>query len=160
MFRDILGAIERSGAGEVVRTTPFLYPVLMSLHVLGIALLIGPAFIVDLRLLGMARGHVPVTVTMRHLLPLSHLGFGIVLCTGLPMFSAIALAVGESPAAVWKFGLIVIAGFNILIFHQGIYKTVMTWDEEQTPPTSAKAAALISMLCWTGTVFAGRFLAY
>lgn len=71
MLVDTLGFIERSALGEAIRTTPNLYPVLMSL----------PA------------SHVP-------------LGFAVVLCRGTAMLLAIALAVGESTAAPWKFGLI------------------------------------------------------
>src|SRR4051812_4535377 len=104
--------LERTGPAETVRLTPRLYPVLMSLHVLGIALLVGPAFAVDLRLLGAGRGLVPVTLAMRCLLPLSHAGFAVVLLTGLPMFVAIALTAGASAAAPWKFGLILLAGLN------------------------------------------------
>jgi len=51
-FPGFLAAIERSSVGDAVRLTPNLYPVLESLHVLGIALLVGSAAAVDLRLLG------------------------------------------------------------------------------------------------------------
>lgn len=99
MLVDILSSIERSGLGEAIRTTPYLYPILMSLHVVGISILVGPALVVDLRSLGIARKVVPVTVTTRYLLPVCHIGFAVVLCTGIAMFVAIAMAVGESPAA-------------------------------------------------------------
>lgn len=159
-FTDMLGSIERSGLGEAIRTTPYLYPVLMSIHVLGIALLIGPAFAVDLRLLGVGRKALPVTVVAKYLLPISHVGFGIVAVTGVGMFTAIALAVGGSAAAPWKFGLIALAGLNILVFHKGVYRTVENWDIDTNPPLPAKIAATISATAWTGVVFGGRFLAY
>ncbi len=160
MLVDILSSIERSGLGEAIRTTPYLYPILMSLHVVGISILVGPALVVDLRSLGIARKVVPVTVTTRYLLPVCHIGFAVVLCTGIEMFVAIAMAVGESPAARWKFGLIAIAGINIAVFHKGIYRTVEKWDFDASPPTPAKLAAKVSALSWTGVIFAGRFLAY
>ncbi|HZA92655.1 MAG TPA: hypothetical protein VE420_08505, partial [Gemmatimonadales bacterium] len=50
------GWLEQSSIGEAVRMTPSLYPILESLHILGIALLVGPALAVDLRLLGIGRG--------------------------------------------------------------------------------------------------------
>lgn len=155
-----LESAERSGLGEVIRITPYLYPVLMSVHVLGIALLIGPAFVVDLRLLGVGRGAVPVTIVTRYLLPVCHVGFAIVVCSGIPMFTATAVAIGEGAAAPWKFGLIVLAGINIAVFHRGIYRTVVNWDLNADPPVLAKIAAAVSMLSWSGVVFGGRFLAY
>ena len=86
------GWLEQSSIGEAVRMTPSLYPLLESLHILGIALLVGPALAVDLRLLGIGRGVVPVTIVSRYLLPMSHTGFGLVALTGAAMFTGIALA--------------------------------------------------------------------
>src|SRR5436190_12490485 len=157
---DLLGAMERSSIGEAVRMTPHLYPILMSVHVLGIALLVGPALAVDLRLLGIGRSILPVTVIARYLLPLSHIGFAMVAITGVTMFTGIAVSVGSSTAAPWKFGLIVIAGLNIAIFQTGVYRTVEGWDLHAPTPLGAKVAALVSAFTWTGVIFAGRFLAY
>jgi hypothetical protein len=157
---DLLGWLERSSIGETVRMTPNLYPILMSAHVLGIALLVGSAFAVDLRFLGVGRSVLPVTVIARYLLPLSHIGFTIAAVTGVAMFTGIALSVGSSAAAPWKFGLIAIAGVNIAIFHTGVYRTVEEWDLHAPTPVRAKAAALVSAFTWTGVIFAGRFLAY
>lgn len=156
----ILTAIEQSGFGEWVRLTPHLYPILMSLHVVGIALLIGPAVAMDLRLLGVARHVVPVSVATRYLLPISHAGFAVVALTGLTMFSGVALTVGTSSAAPWKLGLIILAGLNIAAFHAGVYRSVRNWDIDASPPIRAKIAAILSVSTWTGVVFAGRFLAY
>jgi hypothetical protein len=159
-FAEALRWIERSSLAEVVRVAPFLYPLLESLHVLGIALLVGAAVAVDLRLLGIGRGVLPVTTVARYLLPVSHVGFLLVVVTGLAMFSGVARAVAYSAAAPWKLGLIVAAGINILVFHFGVYRSVHLWDLDSTTPVAARAAAIISAICWTGTIIAGRFLAY
>lgn len=157
---DLLSLIERSALGEWVRLTPHLYPVLMSLHVLGIAILVGPAVAADLRLLGVGRNTVPVTVVMRYLLPLSWGGFAVVAVTGAMMFAGVAVTVGTSAAAPWKLGLLAVAGVNVALFHAGIYRTVHLWDMQRMTPWPAKMAAVISLAAWCGTVFAGRFLAY
>ncbi|MFC5357977.1 DUF6644 family protein [Azospirillum himalayense] len=157
---EISGRLEQSGIGEAVRMTPALYPILESLHILGIALLVGPALAVDLRLLGIGRDVVPMTIVARYLLPMSHAGFTVVAVTGAAMFIGIALAVTSSPAAPWKFGLIALAGVNIVIFHTGVYRTVKSWDFHAQPPLRAKVAALVSASSWMGVVAAGRFLAY
>ena len=154
------GWLEQSSVGESVRMTPFLYPMLESLHILGIALLVGPALAVDLRLLGVGRGVLPVTVVFRYLLPMSHTGFGLVALTGAAMFTGIALAVTSSPAAPWKLGLIVLAGVNIVILHSGVYRTVKDWDLHARTPLRAQVAALVSASSWTGVIIAGRLLAY
>jgi hypothetical protein len=157
---EISARLEQSGVGDAVRLTPNLYPILESLHVLGIALLVGPAMVVDLRLLDLGQGVLPVTIVSRYLLPLSHAGFGLVAVTGAAMFTGIALSITTSPAAPWKFGLISIAGLNILVFHTGVYRTVKDWDLDAQPPFRAQLAAVVSASSWMGVIVAGRFLAY
>lgn len=160
MFVSTFGWLEQSQVGQLVRMTPYLYPVLMSLHVVGIAIMVGPAFLVDLRLLGMGRKVVAVTTVTRLLLPVSHIGFAIVAITGAAMFTGIVYVVSKSAASPWKFGLIVVAAINIVIFHKGVYRTVSEWDARVGAPIAAKVAAVISMVCWIGVIFAGRFLSY
>lgn len=154
-----LAWLQSTALGEAVRGTPFLYPTLESIHILGIALLIGPAFAFDLRLLGAGRGLVPVTTAAHYLLPVSHVGLAIALATGVALFSAQTAVVAESAAAPWKLGLLVLAGLNVLVFHRGAYRRVAEWTDGATP-AAAQIAACVSLTAWTGVVFAGRFLAY
>src|SRR5258708_4153076 len=113
----ILSWIERSSIRHTVRQTHTRYPLLESLHVLGLALLVGPAVAFELRLVGLVRIVLPVPAVARYLLPLSHIGFGLAAVTGATMFTGVALQVGLSAAGPWKLGLIVLAGVNIAIFH-------------------------------------------
>ena len=87
-------------------------------------------------------------------------GFLIVLLTGATMFAGIAFTVVSRAAASWKFGLIAVAGLNIVVFHRGIYRTVARWDLHAPSPLGAKIAAVVSAMFWTGVVFTGPFLAY
>lgn len=157
---DLFQMIERTSFGEFVRITPNLYPILMALHVLGIAMLVGPAMVVDLRLLGIGSRYLSITALARMLLPVSRTGFGVVVLTGSCMFAGVALTVGSSAAAKWKAGLLILALLNVAVFHHGIYRSVETWAKSSRTPIAAKISALISMLAWTGVIFAGRFLAY
>ncbi|EOE7356154.1 TPA: hypothetical protein ACKFMW_004306 [Enterobacter hormaechei] len=152
--------LQDSAVGETVRNARYLFPVLESLHILGISLLVGPAFTFDLRLLGMGRRIVPVTLAARYLLPVSHTGLAIVVITGLALLSAQATVIAAAGAAPWKSGLIIVAGLNVLVFHKGIYRSVANWDLDVLSPLPAKFSALVSAFVWTGVIIAGRFLAY
>ncbi|MDU1920101.1 hypothetical protein [Enterobacter sp.] len=152
--------LQDSAVGETVRNARYLFPVLESLHILGISLLVGPAFTFDLRLLGMGRRIVPVTLAARYLLPVSHTGLLIVVITGLALLSAQATVIAAAGAAPWKSGLIIVAGLNVLVFHKGIYRSVANWDLDVLSPLPARLSALVSALVWTGVIIAGRFLAY
>lgn len=161
---DLLNAwlmlLQNSALGEMVRNVQYLYPVLESIHILGIAILVGPAFTFDLRLLGAGHRVMPVTTAARYLLPVSHIGLAIAATTGIALLSAQATVVATAWAAPWKLGLIVVAGINVLVFHKGIYRTVADWDLQAVPPLLAKVSALFSAFVWMGVIFAGRFLAY
>lgn len=154
-----LRAFERSPVGDLVRNVPNLYPLLESFHIVGIALLVGAAIAVDLRLIGVGREALPVTTTLRYLLPISHAGFGLAAVTGLVMFSGVAVSVAGSTGAPWKLALLVLAAINIAVFHQIVYRDIDRWDRAATP-LRAKACALVSVTVWIGVIIAGRFLAY
>lgn len=152
--------LEDSWFAEAIRGTAYLYPMLESVHIIGIALLIGPAAAFDLRLLGLGRQALRVTTAANHLLPLSHLGFMITAATGVAMFLSSATLIADPGSALWKLGLIGLAGLNILIFHRRTYRGVADWDMGRSTPVAAHVAAVVSLLSWTGVTVAGRLLAY
>lgn len=160
LLNSLLKLLQDSGLGEAVRNAEYLYPVLEASHILGIALLVGPAFTFDLRLLGFGHRVVPVTAAARHLLPVSHIGFAIAIVTGIALLSSQATVVAGTGAAPWKFGLLIVACLNVLVFHGGIYRRVNEWATAAATPIAARAGAGVSLIAWTGVIFAGRLLAY
>lgn len=156
----LLAGLQGSFLGQAVRNAEFLYPFLEATHIIGIALLVGPAFAFDLRLLGAGRRLTSVVTAARSLLPLSHIGMAIAVLTGIALLSAQATVVANSGAAPWKFGLLLFSCLNVPIFHYGVYRRVDEWNDAASTPLAARIAAVISLISWTGVVFAGRLLAY
>ncbi|WP_285313980.1 hypothetical protein [Pseudarthrobacter sp. fls2-241-R2A-168] len=157
---DIFSWLEDGPVAEAIRGTAYLYPVLESIHIIGIALLIGPAAAFDLRLLGLGRQELRVTTAADWLLPLSRLGFVIAATTGIVMFLSAASLMADRGSAPWKLGLLLIAGLNILIFHRHTYRNVPDWDLGRPSPWPARMTAVISFASWSGVTLAGRLLAY
>ena len=160
LLNSLLMLLQGSALGEAVRSAEYLYPVLEASHILGIALLVGPAFTFDLRLLGIGHRAVSVTTAERNLLPVSHLGFAIAFVTGIALLSSQATVVAGTGAAPWKLGLLILACVNVLVFHHGIYRRVHEWTEAAATPVTARVGACVSLITWTGVIFAGRLLAY
>jgi hypothetical protein len=156
----IFSWLEDGPLAETIRGTAYLYPVLESIHIIGIALLIGPAAAFDLRLLGLGQQKLRVTTVAGYLLPLSRLGFVIAAVTGVLMFLPGASLMAERGSAPWKLGLLLVAGLNILIFHRRTYRSVTHWDLGEPSPVPARTAAVVSLTAWTGVTVAGRLLAY
>jgi hypothetical protein len=146
---DVFAWLEDGWFAEAVRGTAYLYPMLESVHIIG-----------DLRLLGVGRRALRVTTAARHLLPLSRFGFVIAAVTGVAMFVPGASLIADRGSAPWKLGLILLAGVNILIFHQRTYRGVADWDLSRPTPVAARLAAVVSLISWSGVTVAGRLLAY
>ncbi|WP_405547633.1 hypothetical protein OG478_52250 [Streptomyces phaeochromogenes] len=157
---NVFSWLENTWLAEIIRSTAYLYPVLESVHIIGISLLIGPAAAFDLRLLGVGRQMLRVTTAANYLLRLSHVGFVIAAVTGVAMFLPGANLIADRGSAPWKLGLVLLAGINILIFHRRTYRSVADWDINQSTPVAARCAAVISLTSWTGVAIAGRLLAY
>lgn len=118
------------------------------------------AFTFDLRLLGVGHRAVSVTAAARTLLRIAHIGFAIALLTGIALLSAQAVVVADTGAAPWKFGLLILALLNVLVFHGGIYRHIYEWADAAVPPVAVRVGACVSLLSWTGVIFSGRLLAY
>ncbi|ASP74857.1 hypothetical protein CDO28_23730 (plasmid) [Sinorhizobium meliloti] len=160
LLNSLLMLLQSSALGEAVRNAQYLYPVLEAIHIMGIALLVGPAFTFDLRLLGVGHCVVSVTTAARNLLPVSHIGMAIAVTTGIALLSAQATVVAGTGAAPWKFALLILACLNVLMFHYGIYRRVDEWTDAAVTPVAARVGAGVSLIAWTGVIFAGRLLAY
>ena len=160
LMDSLLRLLQGSALGQTVRGSAYVYPVLESIHILGIGLLIGPAFTFDMRLTGVGHRVLSVTTAARNLLPVSHIGFAIVVITGISLLSAQATMVAAAGAAQWKFGLLFLACLNVLVFHFGVYRRVDEWTTAAVTPVAARVAAGVSLIAWPGIIFAGRFLAY
>jgi hypothetical protein len=154
-----LEVIERSILGAAMRESLWLYPAAETIHLLGIATLVGCTVAFDLRLLGISR-HLPARATARHLLTCARTGFAVAAISGFLLFTSDATALARNPAFRWKLALIAVAGLNALRFHLRPFRTGDDWDRGVPTPLSAKIAAVISLTVWVGAVTAGRLIAY
>jgi hypothetical protein len=151
--------LETTQLAVAMRQWLWLYPIVEIVHILGFVLLVGAAFMFDLRLLGLARG-LPVSGLATHLLRWSRLSLWLVMPSGLLMFTAHATEMAVNPAFRLKLLLIAAAGVNAGVFHQVPFRSVAAWDASAPSPPPARAAAVLSLLLWTGVISCGRLLAY
>ncbi len=151
--------LENTSLAAAARESPWFYPAVETVHIIGVVLLVGGAAMFDLRLLGASRG-LPVSDTARHLLRWSRIGLVVVVPSGLLLFASNATALSVNPAFRLKLVLLVAAGVNAYLFHRWPFKTVTEWNSEVPAPTGAKIAALVSLVLWASVISCGRFIAY
>jgi hypothetical protein len=153
-----LAWLEATPAATAVRASPWLYPALETVHILGLGLLVGAAWTWDLRLLGAGRG-IAVSDLGRLTLPLARAGFGAAAASGVFLFASDAVATAAKPAFRAKLALIALAALNAALFHRA-YPSTRAWDRGVPAPARARAAAALSLVLWSLAATAGRLIAY
>jgi hypothetical protein len=152
--------LEQTSVGSAVRESLWLFPAIETLHLLGMAVLVGSVAVFDLRLLGWILRRERVTVLAGRLLPWTWAGFAVQVVTGALLFSSEAVKVSTNPAFRIKMVLIVLAGLHALVFHWTVYRDVASWDQGEVLPVGAKISGFLSILLWIGVVAAGRFIGF
>lgn len=137
------------------------YPLLLAVHIVGLAVVVGIFSMRDLRLLGCFPGLAPAAF-----LPLSRLawvGFIVNAVSGILLFTSQAVTfVGNLPF------LIKIAAIVAGMVLAGIIQTRLRGELVTTGPAAAvgefsssiRAIALVSLTCWLTAIVAGRLIAY
>jgi hypothetical protein len=152
--------LQETSVGSSVRESLWLFPVIETVHLLGMAALVGTVTVLDLRLLGWMLRRERVSELAGCLLPWAWAGFAVQVVTGTILFSSEAVKIYGNPAFRLKMLLILFAGVHALIFHRTIYRHVATWDDSAALPAGAKVAGSISILLWVAIVAAGRFIGF
>lgn len=138
----------------------YVYPLVESTHVLTLTLFAGTVALLDLRLLGLALRRVPVSQVVARVLPFTVAGFVVMVLTGALLFYAIPVRTYQSVFFRAKVLMLIGAGLNVWVFHFRVKPSMGEWDRAAVPPRGARLAGAVSLLLWTGVVFAGRLTAY
>ena len=143
-----------------IKESSWQFPVVESVHSLALSVIFWPAAILDLRLLGLVMRGRRVSAIAAQFLPWVWTGFVAMVLSGVILFAAEAVKCYNSPFFRVKVVLLVVAGFNALIFHYTIFRDVDVWDQSPATPWRAKMAGGCSLAVWIGVVAMGRALAY
>ena len=126
------------------------YPMILTMHTIGLGIVVGAAVIVDLRLLGVGPG-IPLEEVKR-VFPIFWVGFLINLVSGVMLFVSEAEDKATQPVFLLKLlliaiGVVVTARIRRLLFGSG-------------SKPSARPLAVSSLVVWGGAIVAGRLMAY
>jgi uncharacterized membrane-anchored protein len=111
-------------------------------------------------MLGLILRPIPIGRLARGIFPLTWSGFAISVVSGSLLFWAEAAKLYANPAFRVKLLLLLMAGLNPLIFHTTVYRRVHEWEGLRVSPWRARAAAVASLVLWSGVIVAGRAIAY
>jgi hypothetical protein len=141
------------------RESGLVYPVTLSLHLVGMGLFGGMIAITDLRLLGWAMKGTPIADVVDQLRVWKRIGFVLVVGCGLFLVGSKAELYYYNPFYWTKMTLLLLVGVHALAF-RSVYGNPAGLDSAPTVPGKAKLAACLSLLIWVGLVAMGRSIAY
>jgi hypothetical protein len=159
-LQDLISYFENSGLADNIRENDLLFPFIESVHVLSICLVVGSILVVDLRLLGLASIHQPVSRVTSGILPLTWSAFAVAVTSGILLFISNATKYLGNGYFVAKLFLICAAGLNMAIFHQISAKDLPRWENETQLPLPARLAGGLSILLWVAVVTCGRWIGF
>jgi hypothetical protein len=132
----------------------WVFPVVESIHICGMALLVGTIAILDLRLMGVFFTFRPVSEIGRLTKPWINRGLIIMLLTGPYLLSSDPSEYIQVGAFKVKMCLFLFA----IAFHFTIIRRATQPRNDGQPPGRRTAAACMSLLLWTSVMLAGLWI--
>jgi hypothetical protein len=156
----LLKWIEASVLAARIRGSFFLFPLLESAHVLGLALVFGTITIIDLRLLGIASRERSFQRMASDILKWTWAAFVLTALTGALMFTTNAQVYYHNFFFRTKMALLLLAGINMAVFELTAGRTIHRWDKAPSAPATGKAVAVLSIVMWIAIIFMGRIIGF
>ena len=142
--------IENTSLALWVGTSLWAYPVLLSAHITGLAVIVGIIAMRDFHLLGFING--VTEANFLELKKLAYCGFLINGISGIMLFASQASYLSTNLPFLVKLFFI---GSGMFLASQ-IYKKI----EKKSGRNSTKFLAILSLFSWFGAITAGRLIAY
>jgi hypothetical protein len=135
-----------------LRASPYAYPTLETIHILGVACTFGSIVVLDSLILRARHDALALKPWTRTLLPWTLFGFTLAAITGSLMFLARATDMISNTAFVLKIVLLCVVGANAGMLHA----------RGAVDPTNGltRAQALASIVIWMAIITCGRWIAY
>ena len=135
-------------------------PVIQSMHIVGIAMVMGSALMIDLRILGWAWADETLRQTMRRFGPWLTGSLVLLLATGILM------VIGEPVRELvtfsfWlKMALVAAGALAAAIFQRTLHRHEQRWEDTLVHKRSIRALAILTFLIWACVIVLGRLIAY
>jgi hypothetical protein len=160
MFLELCTWLENTPVAVLMKESLWGFPILVTMHIMGVALSVGTLTWFDLRLIGVGFTATPITHVYRRIMPWAFAGFFVMAVSGGLLFTAYATAAYWNNFFWIKMSAITLAGANALVYHLITEQTIAGWDSSPRPPTAARLAGLTSIVLWTIVILMGRTLSY
>jgi hypothetical protein len=156
-MEEFLLKLQESDFGMWVSAAPTIlaYPTILMLHTVGLAMIVGPAWVLDVRLLGYG-ARLPVE-SLRGAFRIMWIGFFINASTGIALF----ISEADDKGMKWIFWVKLASIALALIVTSRLRRTVFGGSiAPDVAPPKARTLAKASLALWFAAITAGRLMAY
>ena len=151
--------LQGTGFATALRGSWYVYPVVLSLHLVFIAFFGGMIFVANMRLLGLAFRSYSISDVMNQLRWPKRIGFLLVLTCGALLASSKAEEYYYNVFFWTKMTLLALIFLHGLIFRRSVYRNTAL-DKAPVIPGAAKLAASLSFVLWISVAIAGRGIGF
>jgi hypothetical protein len=152
--------LESTAVSRWVVESLWAFPIILTVHAIGMGMAAGLSTMLDLRILGVSR-NIPIA-ELRRFVPILWVGFvlnaisGVLLLLGYPT-KALTNPVFYIKLAFIAGGMLLLVAITRRLFG----RRTSTPDRIETDSVPLlRQLAIASLVCWAGAIIAGRFLAY
>jgi hypothetical protein len=139
-----------------MRESPIFFPIVATIHLMGLALIGGAVLVVDLRLLGLALQNQPVSGLAHDAERWLFRGLAVMVATGILLFMCFATKYYYLTFFWVKMAALV----AVIIFTRSVHRRVALAKDGDVSPVRRKVVALVSMFLWTTVAVGGRYIGF
>ena len=150
--------LEALPLSEFIRTDIWGWPVALTLHVIGTAMLVGLVFVIGLRFLGLFE-LIPYS-SLNRLFPLVWFAFGLQVLSGFLLWMTKASRYVADGAFELKVLLIVVGVVLTYQFSKTMQREAVSWDAAGAVASHKARVVAAMMLVWAGVLITGRLTGY
>ncbi len=143
-----------------IRASAYTYPVILSLHMVAIALFGAMILLTDLRLLGWAMRSCSVADVVDQLRVPKRIGFVFAATCGVLLLGSKAEDYYYNIFFRIKLTLFMLVIVHALAFRRSVYSRAAELDRDPQIPGRAKLAAILSLILWVSIFSAGRGIGF
>ncbi len=143
-----------------LRSSSYVYPIGLALHLSAISLFGAMIAATDLRLLGWAYLDCPISDLINQLRWPKRFGFIAAATFGFLLFACKAEEYYYNPFFRAKILLFLLIAVHAVAFRRAVYSNPVKIDQPSVTPLRAKLAAALSLLLWFAVLCAGRGIGY
>jgi hypothetical protein len=154
----VLAWLEGSQFSAWVRGELWGWPLALTVHAFGTAVVIGFIFIINLRLLGLFES-IPYG-SLNRLFPVVWVALVLQFLSGFALWMTKPTQYVADVAFVLKFSLVIVGVILTLYFSQTIKREAASWEAKGAVSSRALKFVAATFLVWCGVLVAGRMTAY